>query len=95
MPISKEATWNVPQDWLFLAALLFLSNTYYRLFVEIDYLLAVVWFVAGMLMLLRARQLSPIHNRIVRFGFWIVSIIVLVIIWLPISPSAFWSRLMH
>jgi hypothetical protein len=64
-------------------ALLLLGNVFYRLFVSTDYLLAVAWFVAGVLALLRARQLSPIANRAVRIVFWLVGIGILIAIWLP------------
>jgi hypothetical protein len=84
MTHSKSTSWSFPQDAFYFIGISLWSNVLYRIFIRPDYLLAVAWFVAGLLFVLRARQLAPIQNRIVRTIFWIIGIGILVAIWFAV-----------
>lgn len=83
MSSEKRSIKELPSDLLLLAALLVTSSGVYALGMRSDYVTAIGWFVAGIFFYLRSRQLVPIVNRLVRLGFWVVGLGLLVAIWWP------------
>ncbi len=83
MSSKQNSNGELPRDLLLLGSLFLLSSALYSIFIKPSYLVGAGWLTSAILIYLRSRQLVPIANRLVRLGFWVVGLGLLVAIWWP------------